>query len=372
MEKSPKYQKVFDALASEIESGRFKTGDRLPSEAELERTFGASRITVGRAVRDLQLAGLVERRAGSGSYVKARSVTDALSFGLLIPDLGETEIFEPICQGMMASPLARQHALLWGSLPSAAASKEERAWQLCRQYIDRRVSGVFFAPLELTPGKDAVNRRIAQALDDTGIPLVLLDRTVVPYPDRGVHDLVGIDNRRAGYRITEHLLHLGSRQIAFVAVQNAAATVEAREAGYREALYAWNSPINREFVHRLDPTELDSVRTLMASKPEAIVCANDWTAARLMRSILELGYSIPADVRLVGIDDLDYANLLPVPLTTLRQPTREIGAAAFAAMLDRVSRPETPVRDILLQTQLVVRRSCGASVETPETARRAQ
>jgi len=371
-EKSPKYQKVFDALASEIESGRFKTGDRLPSEAELERTFGASRITVGRAVRDLQLAGLVERRAGSGSYVKARSVTDALSFGLLIPDLGETEIFEPICQGMMASPLARQHALLWGSLPSAAASKEERAWQLCRQYIDRRVSGVFFAPLELTPGKDAVNRRIAQALDDSGIPLVLLDRTVVPYPDRGVHDLVGIDNRRAGYRITEHLLHLGSRQIAFVAVQNAAATVEAREAGYREALYAWNSPINREFVHRLDPTELDSVRTLMASKPEAIVCANDWTAARLMRSILELGYSIPADVRLVGIDDLDYANLLPVPLTTLRQPTREIGAAAFAAMLDRVSRPETPVRDILLQTQLVVRRSCGASVETPETARRAQ
>ncbi len=371
-EKSPKYQKVFDALASEIESGRFKTGDRLPSEAELERTFGASRITVGRAVRDLQLAGLVERRAGSGSYVKARSVTDALSFGLLIPDLGETEIFEPICQGMMASPLARQHALLWGSLPSAAASKEERAWQLCRQYIDRRVSGVFFAPLELTPGKDAVNRGIAQALDDTGIPLVLLDRTVVPYPDRGVHDLVGIDNRRAGYRITEHLLHLGSRQIAFVAVQNAAATVEAREAGYREALYAWNSPINREFVHRLDPTELASVRTLMASKPEAIVCANDWTAARLMRSILELGYSIPADVRLVGIDDLDYANLLPVPLTTLRQPTREIGAAAFAAMLDRVSRPETPVRDILLQTQLVVRRSCGASVETPETARRAQ
>jgi len=65
-------------------------------------------------------------------------------------------------------------------------------------------------------------------------------------------------------------------------------------------------------------------------------------------------------VRLVVIDDMEYASLLPVPLTTLRQPTREIGAAAFAAMLDRVGRPEIPVRDILLQTQLVVRRSCGA------------
>lgn len=356
---------VFDALHREIRSGRLQPGDRLPSEAELERSFGASRITVGRAVRDLQLAGLVERRVGSGSYVKAPIVPDAMSFGLLIPDLGETEIFEPICQGMMASPLARQHVLLWGSLTSATTSKEERAWQLCRQYIDRRVSGVFFAPLELTAGKDAVNRKIAQALDDAGIPVVLLDRTVVPYPERGVHDLVGIDNRRAGYRITEHLLRLGSRRIAFVGIENAAATVEAREAGYREALSSWGAPIKPGFVHRLDPTNVADVRRVMESAhPDAIVCANDWTAARLMHTILGLGYSVPGRVRLVGIDDLEYASLLPVPLTTLRQPTREIGAAAFAAMLDRVTRPDTPVRDILLQAQLVVRRSCGASIKT--------
>jgi DNA-binding LacI/PurR family transcriptional regulator len=98
-----------------------------------------------------------------------------------------------------------------------------------------------------------------------------------------------------------------------------------------------------------------------STQPDAIVCANDWTAARLMHAILELGHAVPGDVRLAGIDDMDYASLLPVPLTTLRQPTRAIGAAAFAAMLDRVSRPDTPVRDILLQTHLVVRRSCGAA-----------
>jgi GntR family transcriptional regulator of arabinose operon len=358
----PKYRRVFDALEREILSGRLKTGDRLPSEAELERRFDASRITVGRAVRDLQLAGMVERRAGSGSYVKGRSLADARFFGLLIPDLGETEVFEPICQGMMASPLARQHALLWGSLPGGAASKADRARELCRQFIDRRVSGVFFAPLELTPDKDAVNLEIAQALDAAGIPVVLLDRTVVPYPERGVHDLVGIDNRRAGYRITEHLLGLGSRRIAFVGVEHAAATVQAREAGYREALYMRNATAARDLVHRLDPTDAASVRAMMeGTRPDAIVCANDWTAARLMHTILALGYAVPGDVRLAGIDDMEYASLLPVPLTTLRQPTRAIGAAAFAAMLDRVSRPNTPVRDIFLQADLVVRRSCGAA-----------
>jgi DNA-binding LacI/PurR family transcriptional regulator len=323
--------------------------------------FGLSRITVGRALRDLQAAGLVERRAGSGTFVRP-AAGSGLSFGLLIPDLGETEIFEPICQGMMVSPLARAHALVWGSLESGRGTKEERAWELCRRYIDRKVSGVFFAPLELTPAKDELNRRVARALDEAGIPVILLDRTVGPYPERGHHDLVALDNRRAGYVATEHLVRMGSRRVAFVGVPNAAATVDAREAGYREALYAAGASFERSFAHRLDPADAESVRAFMDStRPDAIVCANDRTAARLMHTLIALGHAVPRDVRLVGIDDLEYASLLPVPLTTIRQPTREIGAAALAAMLDRVSRADLPTRDILLHGTLVVRKSCGAS-----------
>lgn len=356
----PKHRQVYEALRQDIQSGRLKGGDRLPSEADLVRLFGVSRITAGRAVRDLQSAGLVNRRAGSGTYVKGAGGTRGLSFGLLIPDLGETEVFEPICQGMMASPLASEHALLWGSVTSAGAPKEERAWHLCRQYIDRGVTGVFFAPLELTIHKDDVNRRIVEALDAAGIPVVLLDRPALPYPRRGRHDLVGIDNRRAGYLITDHLLRLGAKRIAFVAVENTAATVDAREAGYREALYSSDAPVEPALVCRLDPTDGAAVGAFLeSSRPDALVCANDWTAARLMHTVLERGYKVPGDLRLAGIDDMEYARLLPVPLTTLRQPTREIGAAAFAAMLERVARPGAPARDILLQTELIVRKSCG-------------
>ena len=68
---APKYQQVYSALRRDIQSGRLAKGDRLPSEAELGRLFSASRITVGRAVRDLQAAGLVERRAGAGTFVRA-------------------------------------------------------------------------------------------------------------------------------------------------------------------------------------------------------------------------------------------------------------------------------------------------------------
>ena len=76
--------------------------------------------------------------------------------------------------------------------------------------------------------------------------------------------------------------------------------------------------------------------------------------------LLALGVAVPAGVRLAGIDDVDYASLLPVPLTTLRQPTRQIGAAALAAMLDRVGGADLPARDVLLEGSLVVRRSCGS------------
>ena len=62
----------------------------------------------------------------------------------------------------------------------------------------------------------------------------------------------------------------------------------------------------------------------------------------------------------MGIDDVGYASLLPVPLTTVRQPTREIGAAAVAAMLERLGKPRLSPRDILLEGTLVVRASCGA------------
>ena len=81
--------------------------------------------------------------------------------------------------------------------------------------IARKVAGVFFAPVEMTPNQDAVNNRISDTLTSAGIPIVLVDRCIRKYPDRSRHDLVGIDNRRAGYRVTSHLLQAGCRRVAF-------------------------------------------------------------------------------------------------------------------------------------------------------------
>ena len=272
---------------------------------------------------------------------------------------------EPIARSLTAAPMAREHVFLsGGGAPELSpVEKEQAARERCQQYIERRVAGIFFAPLELTPNKDAVNGQITAALQKAGIPVVLLDRSVVPYGWREAHDLVGIDNRRAGYQITDHLLRLGSRRIAFLSFRNSASTVDARRAGYREALHCHGAPVDPAYIVELDRDAAHGVTSLMsAHRPEAVVCANDRTAGLVMQTLQSLGYGIPEDVRIVGIDDVHYASLLPVPLTTLRQPCREIGTAAMAAMLERLTSRALPPRDILLHTPLIVRRSCGSTL----------
>ena len=363
---APKYQRVYEDLLSAIRTGAFQPGDRLPSEAELGKHYSTSRITIAKAVNELHQKGLVSRRAGSGTRVVAPAVSSGRVFGLLIPDLGRTEIFEPICHGMMQSPLSKPHSLLWGHSMGEAAQQEKEAEHLCHQYITQKVSGVFFAPLEFTPAKDAVNNRIVAAFDRAGIQVVLLDRCYSPYPMRSKYDLVGIDNRRAGFLITQHLLRHDVNRVAFMARPLSASTVMARIAGYREALIAHGRPLGQDMVCRGDADDPDFLRKMLRNyRPDAIVCANDFTAARIMAGLTKMGIRVPEEMRIVGIDDVKYASLLPIPLTTQHQNCTDIGATAMATMLQRVEKPDLPTRDILLQTHTVVRNSCGVHFTRP-------
>jgi len=349
----PKYRQVFETLSHEILSGKYPAAQKFPSEAALVQRFGTSRITVGRALRELSQRGLVERVAGSGTFVGRGHVSaDSLVFGLLIPDLGTSEIFEPICQGIAAAPTASRHGLLWGHSTAGAEPPEEQALGLCQQFIASNVAGVFFAPLERGESARETNLTIAGRLEDARIPMVLLDRSLEPYPHRSRHDLVGIDNRCAARLAVEHLVECGAGQISFVAYSGGAATVDARIAGFRES-FAGGA------VYRVDEITGASVDPMLKSfRPgDGFVCANDRTAGEFMRVVLALGCRVPEHLRIVGIDDVEYASLLPVPLTTVRQPCREIGEAAMETMLSRIARPSRPSREVLVACRLVARES---------------
>ncbi len=365
----PRHRAIYEELLSDITSGVYKPGERLPSEAVLCERFMASRITVAKAFQSLQRDKLVTRRPGSGTFVERPVADVSHQFGVLIPDFGTTDIFEPICQGILRSPEAHRHSLTWSSSVGGGTNAIEAAEQLCRQYISQRVSGVFFAPTEFSESRDQSNRHLISMLESAAIPVVLLDRDFEGYPDRSHFDLVGIDNHRAGYVLTRHLLEAGANRVVFAMRRNSAPTVDARAAGYRNALYAL-CPDATPAIFSSDFEDISEVQRMIKShRPDAVVCANDVTAARLMQMLISLGLRVPGDIRMAGIDDVRYAKFLATPLTSLRQNCSEIGSMAMSTMLDRIAFPNHPVRDVLVRCELVVRASSGvpASQQTVET-----
>ena len=358
-----KHRQVFEYVLSDIKSGKLKSGDRLPTEAELVKQFGLSRPTVARALHDLQNLGLVERKVGSGTYVReSQKPIESWRFGLLIPGLGSTEIFEPICGQLARLVQKHHHTLLWGDLGEKQSDPNPGLIeQVCESYIRQKVAGVFFAPLELTEDKDQVNRSVIAAMNAAGIPIVLLDRDIVSFPQRSGFDLVGIDNRQAGFLITEHLIQLGCRRIDFLSKPDSAPTVMLRIAGYREALLDSGVLPDQKWIHSGDPSDRSFIQSILDGGATAIICANDLTAANLMRTLDLLGCPVPQQIRVVGFDDVRYAELLRPSLTTIHQPCTDIGTIAMQVMLERINNPNFPSRDILVHPTLVVRQSCGAA-----------
>ncbi len=366
MAQKPKHREISRQLRADIAAGRYGADNRLPSEPQLVKQFGVSRPTIGRALRDLQTEGLIERRAGSGTYVRSSAPAPVATrlLGLLIPGLGTAEIFEVICGELASLARVHEYSLLWGGSTHPRHDTDaslEHAEEICQQFIERKVSGVFFAPFELMPEQDQANRRLAELLRQAGVPVVLLDRDLQSFPKRSDFDLVGIDNVAGGFLLADHLLKLGCERICFVARPLSAPTVDARIVGAREALVRRRIEPAPDWVRLGDPADLKFVRSITAGKQaDAFICANDHTAAVLMRSLESIGIRVPRDVRVVGFDDVKYATLFSVPLTTVHQPCRDIAVIALRAMLQRIAEPTLPARSLALTPTLVVRESCGA------------
>jgi LacI family transcriptional regulator len=361
-----KHRRIADGLREAIADGRFPVGARLPSESRLVRQHGVSRPTANRALGELVAAGLIERRVGSGSYVLRATAleTPQRRFGLLLPGFRRTEIFERIRGELAAAARSHGAELLWGG-PDPAKDPDDldiaSARKACDAFVAARVDGVFFAPFELIPDREEANGRIAGELRAAGIPVVLLDRDLGPFPKRSDFDLVGIDNMAAGYRLGEHVLKLGCERVAFVARPHSAPTVDARIHGVRAALANHHVEPDPRWVHLGDPNDVRFVRRLMAGRRwDVLLCANDHTAFELMATLGREGFEVPADVRMTGFDDVHYSSRCATPLTTIQQPCRNIALVALRAMLDRLADPSLPARCQLLAPSLELRDSCGA------------
>jgi DNA-binding LacI/PurR family transcriptional regulator len=108
---------------------------------------------------------------------------------------------------------------------------------------------------------------------------------------------------------------------------------------------------------------------LEKDKPDAVLCSNDQTAALLIRTLGQLQIRVPADIAVAGFDDVQYATLLAPPLTTIKQPYRELGRSAVTMLLERIANPALSPRQVLHSHQLMVRQSTDRRSATQRQAR---
>lgn len=175
---------------------------------------------------------------------------------------------------------------------------------------------------------------------------------------------VRIDNAAAAAAATEHLLQLGHRRIAMITGPTGNPLVKDRVKGYRAQMAKAELAVPADYVARGDFTVESGYHAMkkllaLSQKPTAVFCANDEMAMGAIRAVKDSGRRVPQDLSVVGFDDIRFAEYFDPPLTTIRQPQREIGETAMRLILDVFAKRNAPTSVVLPHT-LVVRGSTKA------------
>jgi len=249
--------------------------------------------------------------------------------------------------------LTDQGCLVLAGSTDLDAAKERRLLGLLEE---QAVRGVIVAPI------DPDLTRL-QELSRRGTPVVLVDHP------RGRTDLccVTVDDVLGGRLAAEHLLALGHRRIAYLSGSVNAVSVKQRRAGMFQALAAAGLDSDKALLDvrmPIEPPELppQAIEMILnvTPRPTAVLCVNDTVALDVLRGLESAGVRVPADMSVVGYDDLQFAARLSPSLTTVAQPIYQLGYAAADLLLDE-ARSDHTHREVLFQPSLVVRASTAVA-----------
>jgi DNA-binding LacI/PurR family transcriptional regulator len=361
---SRKAQAIHAELRREIMEGRWKIGDRLPTETELATRFDCSPGTVNKAAGLLVHEGLVARNPRAGMRVVGNStpvVEDSLQFdayAFIFPSALHEGIQRTV-QGFMeaAVPLGRRVITLTTDVDY------EKETQLISRLSDFGVKGAVIIPLIPTPQQQY---EFYQAIRSLTFPNVLCG---VKLPGLG-SSCVLLDNFQAGYETTKHLLDQGLRDIGFFSNYSWSDIMRDRFYGYRWALKEAGVAGNADHVFLHEGRRLDFIEPLRESTElareylgraagvEGIVCADDFLAHGMIAAAREAGIQVPAKLKVTGIDDnRSLARASNVELTTYHVSYEQIGRTAFEQLEIRLKDPQAKPVEVLVAGELRIRAS---------------
>ncbi len=305
---------------------------------------------VSREAKDRVLA--AARELDYHMNVNARSLTSGKTYtiALVLPDIGNP-FFPAVARGAEDYASGNGYCVILCNTDGNLRKESD----YLRMLRSRKVDGVIFAV-------SMASKSRLNALADDGIAVVLVDR------DLGdSYDIVKTDNIAGAMLATNHLIGLGHTRIAFISGPMPLATSQERLRGYCDALACKGIPFDEGLVAEGDfrmESGRRAMQALLANSRfgsdagfTAVFAANDVMAVGAMTALEEEGLRVPADMAVIGYDDINIASVMRPRLSTIAQPKYEMGWIAAQTVTRRMAEPDGPRLEELLQPVLVVRDS---------------
>lgn len=357
----PLYQHIVMDLKAKIESGELKSGDQLPTEAEISKQYNVSRITSKRALTELENANLIYRIQGKGSFVNSlpllkRSTDQANKEILLIlpfshnPGLGDYE------KGVNEYLEDTEYIL---NIQSNRLTGQRKLLQAALQSSN---SGIIFYPINSITDLDILYQyHLSQ------YPFVTMDKCIEGIPLLAVMS----DNFDGAYQATKHLIDNNHKKIAFVSSLKieTSSPIRERYLGHLKALHDYNlidqqvNDLTEQYLkHDDDDNQKEYyIRFIQAIQEQGvtgIVTENDIIAIEIIQIAKEMGLSVPGDFSIIGFDNIDLANFIEPKLTTISQDFVQMGYLAAKSLVQLIENPhESSAENLVVPVKLIERQT---------------
>lgn len=314
-------------------------------------TSTVSRVLSGKVFVDEQTRGRVLAAMEALDYrpnplARALREKRTNTFALLVPGI-ENQIWPLVARGVENVARKNDYSVILCNTDNDVKVEQQYLTRLQRRWVD----GIIIAPAQ-------DDEPYLHQLEESGFPVVQVIRGL----ESGM-DSVIIDNFRIAYDAVEYLYKTGHRHIAIASGRQELNIYRRRLEGYRKALQDLGLDQDERLVIQ-EIKELNNLYRLTRQRLEegvpidAVVATSDSKAIMVMRAIRDTGKSIPQDISVIGMDDIETSSFFEPRLTTMAQPFIQIGELAARKLIFHIDHPDqyTPVTDVL-HHELIIRRS---------------
>jgi DNA-binding LacI/PurR family transcriptional regulator len=330
---------------------------------DIARIADVSHSTVSRALRESPLVNRETaekiRRIAAENGFRASAVARSLAtsrtntIGVVVTSISDPFVAE-VVSGIEDEATAHNYSVFLANCNADPG----RELKIVNSFEDRRVDGIVVTA-------SRVGALYGSILERMQIPIVLLNNQ---HPSHFAHSIL-IENLEASRTAVQHLIELGHRRIAYIGDRFGYGSDSERFSGYRSALDEADIPFQPDLITHGNGKVEGGVAAMqrlleVPERPTAVFCYNDMTAIGALRTLRVNGLRVPADMSLVGFDDLPLTLYMEPPLTTVRQPTHEMGRLAMEVLLKLLAGSDTE-QNVRVTGELVVRESTAPPKEMP-------